>query len=159
MLSIRNTKRLLYGFSFLSVLGAAGFWVYITRPMTLPDTPHRPERQETQGLNQAQTPSIPSAAQWTALGELDLRRRLFDPVAVVREEPPPPPPPPMTVRLVGTIVEPGQSLAIFTTRGGSTQIISPGQTLEDITLLEVEAKQVTIQRFGQTLTLKLENAS
>jgi hypothetical protein len=91
---------------------------------------------------------------------MDLRRPLYD-----APSPPPaagaaaPPAAPMAVRLVGTIVEPGHSMAVFQKPDGSFELCAQGESVADaggaVAVTAINQDKVTVQYLGQTQELAL----
>lgn len=80
-----------------------------------------------------------------------LRQALYDP-----PPPPPPevsPPPPLRIKLLGTILEPGNSEAIVMTSGGEMKMLRVGAVIEDATVETIEDNQITVTYHDQNLTL------
>ena len=85
-----------------------------------------------------------------------LRRPLYDP-------PPPKPvkrtPPPLRVALMGTIVEPGNSMAIVSTRGGAVEYKRVGDSVgpeaNPAELVEILGDAIVVRRDDETLTLRV----
>jgi len=106
----------------------------------------------------AGTPQRTGLADLT-LGELqalcatDLHRPLFDPPGAAASQGESPSATPLTLQLLGTIDEPGHSVAIFLARDGSIRLCSPGESLDDAggpaRLLSVEHQKATVLYAGQ----------
>jgi hypothetical protein len=77
---------------------------------------------------------------------MNLRRPLYDPPPT---PPPPRPEPSMTVRLVGTINEPGHSLAMFQKPNGAIELCGLGESIDDeglaVTVTRIEGGKVTVR--------------
>lgn len=103
----------------------------------------------------------PELAQFEPFWDRPLRSPLFDPPVVVETPPPPPPPPPLTIRLVGTVVEPGRALAILVNAAGKIEMKAVGQTTGDpaqpAEILAVERDHVSVRYAGETRELALES--
>lgn len=89
-----------------------------------------------------------------------LRRPIFDP-------PPPPPPvvvkqelPPIRAKLLGTILEPGNSQAMISLPSGSVEFRTVGQALGpddgEATIVEIAAATVKVKRGEELTTLSVE---
>lgn len=99
-------------------------------------------------------------AQLQRLGAMPLRRPLYDakqPVATnVRQQPVAKP---MTLRLVGTINEPGHSMAMFQKSDGSIELCALNQSIDDaggaVTVTHIEPNQVTVKYGGQSRDLEI----
>jgi hypothetical protein len=94
----------------------------------------------------------------------DLRRPLFAPEPTVEQaekpEPRPQPRRPMSAQLVGTIVEPGRSMAVFRMSDGSFELCGTGESIEDpggeVKVRNIEPYEVTVNYASQTRTLTIE---
>ncbi len=64
---------------------------------------------------------------------------------------------PMTLRLVGTVNEPGHSVAMFQKPDGAMELCGLGQSIDDaggaVTVTRIEAQKVTVQYGSQVLEL------
>jgi hypothetical protein len=90
-----------------------------------------------------------------ALWTKQLRRPLYDP--------PPPPPvertlPPLEVTLLGTILEPGNSKAMISSRGNTVEYKRVGDLLgppeSPAELLEILGDSIVLRRENETMTLR-----
>lgn len=83
--------------------------------------------------------------------QLDLRRPLYD----VPSAPPPasPAPAPLSVRLLGTLVEPGHSRAILVGSDGRSVLKAVGENINDAQLLEIGPDSVTLGYRGTSVVL------
>ncbi len=102
-----------------------------------------------------------------SLGELvrlcgrDLRRPLYDPpskvAATARPKARAKPKPKLTLSLIGTAAEPGNSMAMFWTRDRKIKVCGEGDRLEDggrtVTITRIEPGKVTVTHGGTTQTL------
>jgi hypothetical protein len=164
---------MMIGATCLGAAGAAVLAVGFAMPVELPVTASPAPRGSATSLSkpvQAQTGRTAFAPQ-SALDELqrlsavDLRAPLFDP--------PPALPAPaaevpvahrstMTLRLVGTIVEPGHSMAMFQKPDGSIALCAQGQSIDEaaatVTVTHVSHHRVTVQFAGQSIELDLPEA-
>lgn len=65
----------------------------------------------------------------------------------------------LLVRLTGTILEPGHSMAVLLQPTGTVQLVAPGEHFEDgglvVTVVEVEQWKVTFRRAGEMIELYL----
>jgi len=79
--------------------------------------------------------------------------------------PPPPPPPvarkkkPLTVRLTGTVVEPGFTYAILCGKSGQSKFVAIGQSLDGAEVVEVAADSATVRFDGESIVLKKTEAT
>ena len=89
--------------------------------------------------------------------ERDLQGPLWDPPPVPEPPPPvPPPPPPLRLRLLGTVVEPGRSRAIFMTGSNEIVFAGVGQTLENAEVEAIERDGVRVHYLEESRTLTVE---
>lgn len=98
---------------------------------------------------------LPPRGGFEPLLTLPLRRPLYDAAPVV-EAPRPRVVPPLRLTLLGTILEPGQALAVLRDSGGKTQFLEIGQSLEEATVLSIEAAAVSLDYHGETRTLSTD---
>jgi len=99
-------------------------------------------------------------AQLQRLGAMPLRRPLYDakqPVATnVSQQPVAKP---MTLRLVGTINEPGHSMAMFQKSDGSIELCALNQSIDDaggaVTVTHIEPNKVIVEYNGQSRDLEI----
>lgn len=99
--------------------------------------------------------NLPARSSFEPLLALPLRRPLYDAAPVV-EAPKPKVIPPLRLTLLGTILEPDQALAVLRDSGGKTQFLEVGQSLEDATVLTIEAAAVSLEYHGETRTLSTD---
>lgn len=99
-------------------------------------------------------PQVPGLDHLVRLCERDLRAPLFDaptPVAVETVEPAAPAPTStgLSVKLLGTIIEPGHSMAMLQKSDGSVALIEAGQSIDDggakVVVAVVELRRVVIR--------------
>lgn len=101
----------------------------------------------------------PPVEELVRLCEMELRRPLYEPEPAEREradaEPgdEPKASTSMTVRLIGTINEPGHSMAMFQKKDGSVELCAEGRSIEDgegeVTVIEIEHQRVTVRHAGR----------
>ena len=86
--------------------------------------------------------------------ELVASRNLLQPLydSVAPNQPPPKP----TVKLVGTVVEPGFTYALLKTKDGQVKWAPVGETVEGAEVTEVKGDSVTVRFAGEMHTLKVE---
>lgn len=68
-----------------------------------------------------------------------------------------PPPPP--AKLVGTILEPGYSMAIFARADGRPELRAVGESAGGAEVLRIESDAVTVRHNGRPLVLRVERAT
>jgi hypothetical protein len=110
----------------------------------------------TQRVN-ATDRSEPTLADLQSVAQVNWRRPLFDapsPAPVIA--PPPPPPPPLTVRLAGTIIEPGHSRAVLVGPDGKTELKGVGEHSGPAEVLEIGQDTCTVRYLGNRVTLKID---
>jgi hypothetical protein len=120
-------------------------------PRSMPN--QRRTAEKIEGSTAPLSPAITRSA-FDQLATLDLRRPLHDP-------PPPPPPaavapkaiPPLTIRLTGTIFEPGHCRAVVLLPDGKVQLLGVGESAGDARILEIDNGKVLVDYFGQSLIL------
>jgi len=82
-----------------------------------------------------------------------LRKPLYDPklkkiIAVKKPEPK------LTVKLAGTVTEPGFTYAFFRTRGGEEKLVAIGQRIEGAKVLAIGDGSATVEFHGKRITLR-----
>ncbi|MEM8784153.1 MAG: hypothetical protein AAGE65_15060 [Planctomycetota bacterium] len=82
-----------------------------------------------------------------------LRRPLYDPPPAVIV---PPPPPPLRLRLVGTILEPGNSQALLRSADGRIAMHPLGATVDEATIDRIEPGRIVVTYHGESRTLTPE---
>ena len=90
-----------------------------------------------------------------------LRRPIFDPPPVVIPPPKKEVPPPLNVRLVGTIIEPGETVAMLANARNSLEFKKVGDSWGAgkllATITAIENSRVTIQYAGETIVLTMQD--
>ena len=97
----------------------------------------------------------PDVAAFEPLLKQELRRSLYDPLPAAPVVPQASKPP-LTVRLAGTIIEPGHCKAMLITSDGRIELRGVGQKSRDVEVLSIEEKKVTVRFNGDTLELKTQ---
>ena len=92
---------------------------------------------------------------YEVIWQRNLRRPIFDPPPVIRVKVSPPKPK-LKVRLVGTVLEPGFTYAIFTDSGGKTVLKRIGESIQGARVESISDGRVTVALAGRTLILKVE---
>ena len=102
--------------------------------------------------------TAPSLSDFEPIFAMDLRKPLVDPPktdpaadALTEDSP-------LSVRLSGTIIEPGRSVAIFSTGLTKTTIRQVGQEINGAEVVSIESDTVTLRYQGQLRQLKLEKS-
>ncbi|MCC7409034.1 MAG: hypothetical protein IT442_13270 [Phycisphaeraceae bacterium] len=101
--------------------------------------------------------ATPTRESLLALGSLPLRRPLYDTAAVTAAAPTKVVPP-LRVKLLGTVIEPGQSVAIVQDSTGKTLFLDVGQTVEDATIQSIEPDRVTVRYYDEDRELVMPKA-
>jgi hypothetical protein len=156
----RNALRLLAVALALAALGV-GAQAWRTPPTTAQLPPVKSPR--TADAFHKETLSKKPLSADENLWKKPLRRPIFDP-------PPPPPPevvkkelPPIRAKLLGTILEPGNSQAMIAQPGGAVEFRTVGQPLgpqdDTATIVEITAVTVRVKRGEELTTLTVEGSS
>ena len=106
---------------------------------------------------QASLQAEPTLAALQSAARMDLRRPLFDPpppAPIVAA--PPPAPPPLTVRLAGTIIEPGHDRAVLIGPDGKTELKAVGETSGPAEVMEIGTNSCVVRYLGNPVTLKID---
>jgi hypothetical protein len=115
--------------------------------------------------NDAQAEAAAAEASRQALAELqrlcraDLRRPLYDPPSAAGPSPGGPTTQALTLSLIGTVIEPGHSMAMFRKPAGGTVFCAVGESVDDaggpVKVLGVDEDKVTVEFAGRTRELAL----
>ncbi len=166
-MNVRQRKRAIglaaaaVGLAAVAVL-AAGVAVPLE---TGPDEPDVPSSEGAGGA--ARDPAAEQAkaeraraklAELQRVSGLDVRRPLQDaPVAGGASKVP------MTVRLIGTVDEPGHSMAMFQKKDGTIALCAEGQSVDDaggaVTVKRIDQQTVTVEYADETIELVLAPAA
>ena len=172
-MNVRQRKNLIAASAALVALaGAAVLAAGLVLPVTIsPSDSHTLAR--TAGGKAASTQAIASdtadsSQQWREdllrLCQVDLRRDLFEVPTVAAPAIDPATTPStaaqassLSIRLIGTIIEPGHSMALFQKATGIVELASQGDTFDDggvaVTVVTVEPLKVTVRRAGVSIEL------
>lgn len=63
---------------------------------------------------------------------------------------------PLALKLLGTIVEPGRSLAMLSTASGKPELRGVGEEIDGAQILQIEQDRVTARHNGRPVTLELQ---
>ena len=96
-----------------------------------------------------------SLSAYAAIYQRDLRRPLFD-LRPAPEVKPEPKKPQLTLRLMGTAVEPGHTYAFFRITTGQVKMLTVGQAVDGAEVLAIEEGMAKVSFDGQVVTLKVE---
>ncbi|MCC7409227.1 MAG: hypothetical protein IT442_14270 [Phycisphaeraceae bacterium] len=158
----RQLKHWLYvAAGLLIVAGLAMGGVLIFAPLATIDLDAPPSLPGgvtlTASSSSADASSTPTRESLLALGSLPLRRPLYD-TAVAEMAAPTKVVPPLRVKLLGTVIEPGQSVAILQDSAGKTLFLSAGQTVEEATVQSIEPDRVTVRYYDEDRVLLMPKA-
>ena len=109
-------------------------------------------------------PSDPPLAAFAAVWDRELGQPL-DPLDPPPVAPPTQPaaaatdPPPPPVKLIGTVLEPNYSMAVFARADGRPELRAVGETAGGAEVLRIEADAVTVRYNGQPVVLRVERAA
>lgn len=161
-MSLRRKKLLLRVLALMLLLGGAliAVWGYrgdCSIPVTASAISGRPSRPAANDNHDA----LPELKEFEAHWNKPLRRPLFDPPPVVVPPPKKEPPPPLNVRLVGTIIEPGKTIAMLTNARNALEFKQVGETVGSgkllATITAIENSRVVVQYAGETLVLTMQD--
>ncbi len=135
-----------------AVIGIAAIAWVANNPPTTSTTDHA-DKTKTHTFRDSTDHAIDLNAM-QRIWDLPLRKPLYDP---------PPPvvevkkfvPPPLPVRLTGTIVEPGQTLAMLKHQNGKVEFCNIGHKVGEIEVVEITDGQVKLLYYGKPVTLTL----
>lgn len=155
MMTVRTQRRLLWLTTALT-LGVSG-WV-AWRTFTIKPTAQQADAAATSGaivepVLLADRHPV-TADQLQPYWSRPLRRPLYDPPPK-KEEKPKFVPPPLKVKLLGTIMEPGNAQAILMTSNGEVVMQRAGDTVEGAVIQEVTSTAIKVLYHDQTLDLKV----
>jgi hypothetical protein len=110
-----------------------------------------------------QAGAVPALAEFEKLWDIDLRRPLVDPppavaaaAAIAR---PPAGVAPVGLKLAGTVVEPGHSVAVFVNAAGRSELKSVGDKAGAAEVVDIQSDRVTLRYGGAPVTLKVQKES
>jgi hypothetical protein len=118
-----------------------------------------PSRSLSSGGNmETASRGVRPISEYAAIWKHELRRPLYDPEVkpVIAA---PPPKPSLTVQLVGTVIEEGFTYAILQGKGGKTEFVSVGQSLDGAEVTGIEKDCVHLKFCGDVVTLKAKRGS
>ena len=127
------------------ILGAALPYVKAEAPPTSNIDAHQADKGH-------ESPAIALSA-FARLWDVNLRRPLYDSPTPAKTLPKPKPPAPLNMRLVGTMIEPGHSMAMFITKGGRIELRRVGQTVAQAKVVTIQADRVKLMYHGREHTL------
>jgi len=97
----------------------------------------------------------PVLATFGSVWNLNLRRPLYDQPARVAAKPTPKTPA-LPARLVGTVIEPGRSVAMFITKAGKIELLGIGETVGNMEVLAITHESATVRHASRTIELTVE---
>jgi hypothetical protein len=166
-MNVRQWKRLMSAGAILTGMAAgATLLLGVLLPVRVPPEEPRARRpasaDEQPALVTAEDvagdhPSLPALRR---VCSLDLRRPLYDaPPEKTPDVQPPAAKVPLAIRLLGTVQEPGHSMAMVQTSDGMIEVYAEGDRIDDagsvFMIMKIEAEQVTIDHGGRSHTLTL----
>ena len=156
-LTIRKLRRTLWLLAAAAVVSAFSVLMFgLTRPYSLPG-PDRPVSvpELAEASHESDAPALEHLSEVWAL---NLQRPLYDPPKPVIKKKEFKPPP-LAVRLLGTVIEPGNSQAILMARDGQIHFMRAGDELDHVKIEAVEPTQVRILYYDQPQTLSVEEGA
>jgi hypothetical protein len=157
MMNLRQRKRIIGLAAALLGLGAvAVLAVGLILPVQIAATPAAARAEVARVVPPPAGPPAKSAADAAQalaadlqrLSGRDLRRPLFDSPAEARGTPGSPVRPPLTMQLIGTLNEPGHSMAMLQKADGSVVLCAQGQSVDDaggkVTVTRIEKQKISV---------------
>lgn len=154
----RRANQLLWLFTALAGSGEILIVLWAIRAPVTAETPVPPRGGAADARTGPGTPELPSLEEFEAVWDVRLRQPLF--------EPPPKPAPPVAgagtaapaigIRLAGTVLESGRSIAVLLMPGGKLEIRRVGDRAGDVEILAIEADRIVVRQKGRDVTLRLE---
>ena len=101
----------------------------------------------------------PALSEFEKLWDVDLRRPLVDPApavpaaSVIRAAAPVVP---IGLKLAGTVVEPGHSVAVFVNPAGRSELKGVGDKAGPAEVMDIQTDHVTLRYNGSPVTLRVE---
>jgi len=161
-MSIRRLKTVLRTAAFalwLATLSLVGWSVWEPVDVAIPED-HQPNAQKRLVKDKENGPSRPALSQFKPLWKKRLRLPLYDP------PPPKPkvvkvkPPPPLKTKLLGTMIEPGNSRAMLSTPRGAVELKGVGDVIDTETppakVVTIEPNRVVVRRNDRLITLEIK---
>jgi len=113
-------------------------------------------------VSRAAKAALPSLQQFQQVWRKPLRRPLFDPppAATAARTSTPPPQAPLRIKLLGTVLEPGQSMAMFAVPPGTITIKRVGEAIGEAPnqaeIMDIQTDRAVLRCQGQTMTVEIE---
>ena len=134
-------------------------WAWLSPVKEFPSKSNRANTSDDTSKTPAEVHPLPSRKDLQEVASRRLRDPLFDPPPQPVEKPKPPPPVVLPFKLVGTMIEPGQSLAVFHDRAGQVELRAEGETIDGTTngpkVIRIGADSVDIEHHGKQIVLKV----
>lgn len=99
--------------------------------------------------------SLPLSA-FEAVWDLKLQEPLFPSASAAKTAAFQPPPPPLGLKLIGTIIEPGRSLAMLSAANEKAELKCVGEEYGGAEILVIEQDRVMARYNGRSVTLELQ---
>jgi len=147
-------KRLLNTAAGLLIAGGVACVVIVLAAPPVVTVPATPETRRAVRADTAA--ALLPLDQYDVICAKDVRRPLYDPPPVVVPEPVAPPPPPLTLRLLGTVLEPGFEFAIVRAGAGQEVLMAVGDILDGAELLRLDETTATVRFAEQERTLQVQ---
>lgn len=130
-------------------------------------SPAQPSSSATRSMTDTGPDTLPPLDEFTLLCQRKLQSPLYDPppepVAVEEASPEPVRLPPLQITLLGTIVEPDRTVAMFATQGGHIELTRIGQTVSNAPngpkVIGITADEVVVEYDGQQRTMVVRQGS
>lgn len=124
------------------------------QPMpTTPDLAMTAQAKNTQEINLQNLPPIEA---FERIWNLDLQQPLNDaPLEASQGAQVAASSAPLSCRLLGTVIEPGHTLALFVASNGQIEFKAVGEQIDNADIRQITAERVTLFRAGQTVQLTL----
>lgn len=154
LVTTNKRKKLMYVVNAALALAVAAAIAYPFMPLAEPAPPEKPPRVGDGPAGPLQQGAPPLAA-YDVIYQRNLRQPLTD-RPIVQEEP-------ITkventslkLVLIGTVVEPHNSFAIFSLPGGTIKTIAVGEKIDGAELVSVTTKTATVRHLGKPVTLSI----
>ena len=140
----------------LLLLAVAGLLLTAMMPLQNPAHAHAPQTRSTAAGSEPAAPDL-TLASFEPVWGLDLRRPLYDPPRPAAPGPAPGKRPAVPLQLIGTMVEDGHSVAMFTTAQGGIELLGVGQKHEGLEVLRIAEGTVTARHAGAQVTMTVED--
>ena len=153
-MTTNRRKKLLYVLNAVLALAVAAVLAYPFMPLAEPEPPPPPPRVGD-GPGGGLLQGAPPLSAYDVIFERNLRQPLSDRAVAQKDPIGQPPPPPLKLVLIGTVIEPQNSFAIFSVPGGASKTVAVGEKVEGAELVTVTAKTATLRHQGKPVTLSI----